>query len=232
MGPTKGSAMSEAQGGHDKSEVARPRRGSVPDLKTADKASAEKKIPTGPRANPLYKTRLCMNFQSTGSCPYTEKCQFAHGVKELEKWESWRTSHKPDDAKEGEDSLSQEGSRSRSQSLEKTMTRTVSSDSHDFGSPQSSSWEFSTPLKSSSSVADHESTPVSTMSKFSLWSCVLDDVENERPHLLVHRPSSQESGGDRPRAATYDNMSQLRDAPTLFPCPPVLATLTRLNLSH
>ncbi|KAJ2888753.1 hypothetical protein FB639_000425 [Coemansia asiatica] len=34
-------------------------------------------------ANPLYKTRLCARFTEKGECPYNEKCQFAHGEKEL-----------------------------------------------------------------------------------------------------------------------------------------------------
>ncbi|KAJ2779345.1 hypothetical protein GGI15_003909 [Coemansia interrupta] len=34
-------------------------------------------------ANPLYKTRLCQRFAEKGECPYNEKCQFAHGEKEM-----------------------------------------------------------------------------------------------------------------------------------------------------
>ncbi|KAJ1823754.1 hypothetical protein LPJ56_002931 [Coemansia sp. RSA 2599] len=34
-------------------------------------------------ANPLYKTRMCARFTENGECPYNEKCQFAHGEKEL-----------------------------------------------------------------------------------------------------------------------------------------------------
>ena len=30
-----------------------------------------------------YKTELCKKFQSTGFCPYGNKCQFAHGKEEL-----------------------------------------------------------------------------------------------------------------------------------------------------
>ena len=30
-----------------------------------------------------YKTELCEKFQSTGFCPYGNKCQFAHGKEEL-----------------------------------------------------------------------------------------------------------------------------------------------------
>ena len=26
-----------------------------------------------------YKTEMCKNFSENGFCPYTEKCQFAHG---------------------------------------------------------------------------------------------------------------------------------------------------------
>jgi hypothetical protein len=226
MGPSKTTV--EMQHSHQQKAVeARPRRGSLPELKTAEKASAEKKVPTGPRANPLYKTRLCMNFQSTGSCPYTEKCQFAHGVKELEKWENWRSLHKSEDEKreDGVDSSSQtdEGTRSRSQSLEKAE-RTMSAD---FGSPKSSNWDVSTPLKNSFVLNEHN-TPLSTASNFSLWSTMLDDLENDHSHAGAEAGGS----GNRPRAATYDNISQLRDAPTLFPSPPVLAPFTKLNISH
>jgi len=204
--------------------VERPRRGSLPDLKSAEK-SAEKKVPTGPRANPLYKTRLCMNFQSTGSCPYTDKCQFAHGAKELEKWENWRNAHK-DESKSDDPLTSLGDSRPRSQSLEKSG-RASSFEGHDFGSPVSgSSLDMSTPLLSSvSSVLDE--TPISVRSDFSLWSAKLDEMEHEppfRPHL-------------RGRAATYDstydNISQLCDAPTLFPMPPIIHGLGRSSFhSH
>ena len=34
-------------------------------------------------SNPRYKTTLCKKFMSTQSCPYAEKCQFAHGEQEL-----------------------------------------------------------------------------------------------------------------------------------------------------
>jgi len=30
-----------------------------------------------------YKTALCKTFQETGSCPYSVRCQFAHGLNEL-----------------------------------------------------------------------------------------------------------------------------------------------------
>jgi hypothetical protein len=211
MGPIK-TAEHTAPSKHEQ----RPRRGSLPELKTAEKA-AEKKVPTGPRANPLYKTRLCMNFQSTGSCPYTDKCQFAHGAKELEKWESWRHTQ-GGEAKPELDSVTSE-SRSRSQSMDKP-NRGTSLDL-DFGSPLSgSSVDFSTPILSSvSSVLDE--TPISVRTEFSLWSAKLDEMDHEpafRPHL-------------RGRAATYDstydNISQLCDAPTLFSIPPVLPSLGR-----
>jgi hypothetical protein len=205
----------------------RVRRGSLPELKTADKnaaLAAEKKVPTGPKANPLYKTRLCMNYQSTGHCPYTDKCQFAHGIKELEKWENWRTSHKSsEETKKEDDITSSEGQRSRASSLEKPRT-----DSFDFGSPQSIDWEVSTPLKNSvDSLLDDTPVTSARLSDFSLWSSMLDDIENEFP---------MQRSQQRTRAATYDstydNISQLRDAPTLFPSPPVLPRLSKFNLSN
>ena len=30
-----------------------------------------------------YKTEMCKNYSENGFCPYTEKCQFAHGYHEL-----------------------------------------------------------------------------------------------------------------------------------------------------
>jgi hypothetical protein len=229
--------MSESQQ-QTKTNESRPRRGSLPDLKSSDKSDksdkgVDKKAPTGPRANPLYKTRLCMNFQSTGICPYTDKCQFAHGVKELEKWESWRTTHKSadDSKKEGEHELDpeqeshagiSEGSRSRSSSLGKSSR----GDSLDLGSPQSLNWDVNTPVKPvRGDLDDSESTPVFSahFSNFSLWSSILDDIENDHP-----LPNNL-----RARSATYDNMSQLRDAPTLFPSPPVLPSNSKkLSLSN
>jgi len=223
MGPTPKTDNNPASAQQPKAQE-RPRRSSLPELKSTDK-SAEKKVPTGPRANPLYKTRLCMNFQSTGSCPYTDKCQFAHGVKELEKWEAWRTSHKGDDQKP--DGPQSEGTepRSRSQSFEKSI-HTPSLEGSAFGSPQSaSSFDISTPVMSSvSSVLDE--TPFSLRSNFSLWSAKLDELDSER----TFRPEL------RGRAATfdstYDNMAQLSDAPTLFSSPPVLPSLGRLSFPH
>ena len=34
-------------------------------------------------SNPRYKTTLCKKYIQTQSCPYGEKCQFAHGEQEL-----------------------------------------------------------------------------------------------------------------------------------------------------
>lgn len=31
----------------------------------------------------MFKTELCNKWQETGTCPYGEQCQFAHGIKEL-----------------------------------------------------------------------------------------------------------------------------------------------------
>jgi hypothetical protein len=30
-----------------------------------------------------YKTELCKNFEETGKCNYGNKCEFAHGKKDL-----------------------------------------------------------------------------------------------------------------------------------------------------
>lgn len=46
-----------------------------------------KKKTTGPVHNSKYKAKLCNNWMTRGVCPYHEKCQFAHGVEEIEKWE-------------------------------------------------------------------------------------------------------------------------------------------------
>ena len=34
-------------------------------------------------ANPRYKTALCKKYMQSQSCPYGDKCQFAHGEQEL-----------------------------------------------------------------------------------------------------------------------------------------------------
>jgi len=210
----------------------RPRRGSLPELRSVDKSAdkgVDKKAPTGPRANPLYKTRLCMNYQSTGSCPYTEKCQFAHGVAELEKWETWRVGHKPEDRREdsspllGSSHLEHEG-RVRSQSYE-ARSRSQSNESHEFLSPFSLNWDLRTPAKSGN---QDENTPISSAStNFSLWSSLMDDIENNS-YSFSNSRSSRSSTVD----STYDNMSQLRDAPTLFSSPPVLPNFSKMKFSH
>jgi len=38
--------------------------------------------------NPLYKSKLCKNWLANGSCPYNEKCQFAHGTAERNEYVS------------------------------------------------------------------------------------------------------------------------------------------------
>ena len=51
------------------------------------KSSEEhKKFSTGPQWNSNYKSKLCQHFQEKGQCPYTTKCQFAHGETELLRW--------------------------------------------------------------------------------------------------------------------------------------------------
>mmetsp|Transcript_1200 Transcript_1200/g.3721 ORF Transcript_1200/g.3721 Transcript_1200/m.3721 type:complete len:357 (+) Transcript_1200:88-1158(+) len=44
--------------------------------------AAPKVNPTTPRNR---KTRLCTKWQTTGSCPYADRCNFAHGDQELQK---------------------------------------------------------------------------------------------------------------------------------------------------
>lgn len=218
MGPTKFAEQMNSIIPSRASQQERPRRGSLPELKTQDKM--EKKVPTGPKANPLYKTRLCMNFQTTGSCPYTEKCQFAHGVKELEKWENWRNSQKD---KTDSKSESVDEGRSRSQSEEKVHASQESHQSQDLVS-SSLDWELSTPIRS---YPHTEELPrLSISSNFSLWSLPSENGDSDSPFAT----------NSRARASTfdctygYDNMAQLKDAPTLFPSPPVLANLARMNL--
>lgn len=224
MGPTVKPPTESFVANMPVQEHHRPRRGSLPELKTAEKKEAEKKAPTGPRANPLYKTRLCMNFQSTGSCPYTEKCQFAHGVKELEKWESWRSNHSQD----GKEDSPDHQQRTRSQSMEKpSSARSTSSDTDFSISPQSLNWEINTPVRPSLTLED---TPISSFQDihFSLWSSILDDEHDLRPRDASPTSRSRASTVD----STYDNISQLRDAPTLFTSPPVIRNLPQLSSSY
>jgi hypothetical protein len=214
MSPTKPDSAHTST--PSKMDPNRPRRGSLPELKTVEKA-ADKKTPTGPRANPLYKTRLCMNFQSTGSCPYTEKCQFAHGMKELEKWENWRTSHKGDESKAPDMPTDTPAAiRTRSQSLESPSAFPLD----DSFSPQSASWDMTTPIKGPALSLD-EVTSSSSNSSFSLWSSFAEDIENTTPFRVNAR--SRSSTYD----STYDNISQLRDAPTLFASPPVISSMVK-----
>jgi hypothetical protein len=204
------------------------------ELDSPDKNTMDKKTPTGPRANPLYKTRLCMNFQTTGSCPYTEKCQFAHGVTELEKWESWRVSHKPDENSKRLDtafpslhSMSDNGS-SRSRSISGDTRREICLDSFDDHEDSHSinhlNWDSYTPVK-----LEENSPYFSSPQSFSLWSVIVDEIEGESS-------VTEHSDGDRGRSATvdstYDNMSQLRDAPTLFSVPPILPKYSKSKPSN
>ena len=51
-------------------------------LKVTNKIIRNLFIIQGP-SNPRYKTTLCKKFSSGQSCPYGDKCQFAHGTQEL-----------------------------------------------------------------------------------------------------------------------------------------------------
>jgi len=63
-----------------------------------------KKKTTGPVHNQRYKAKMCKNWIKTGACPYFEKCQFAHGSYELEKWSTRRTrTQSQDDDEEDEE---------------------------------------------------------------------------------------------------------------------------------
>jgi len=53
-----------------------------------------KKKTTGPYHNSKYKAKMCRNWVKEGTCPYSEKCQFAHGAAELEKWNEIRRRQK------------------------------------------------------------------------------------------------------------------------------------------
>lgn len=54
-----------------------------------------KKKTTGPVHNSKYKAKMCKNWVNKGQCPYYEKCQFAHGHQEIEKWSNRRTKVQP-----------------------------------------------------------------------------------------------------------------------------------------
>lgn len=66
-----------------------------------------KKKTTGPVHNTRYKAKMCKNWIKIGSCPYFEKCQFAHGSHELEKWANRRQRVKSDDDEQVEGKSSQ-----------------------------------------------------------------------------------------------------------------------------
>ena len=52
-------------------------------IKINNNSSLIKNILEEQQAKQKYKTELCKKFQSTGKCPYGNKCQFAHGKDEL-----------------------------------------------------------------------------------------------------------------------------------------------------
>jgi len=78
----------------DQKQQPRSRRGSQTSVTMATPTtSIPGSVAVGPKSNPLYKTRLCQSFEKTGQCPYYEKCQFAHGKEEMERWHVWRLAH-------------------------------------------------------------------------------------------------------------------------------------------
>lgn len=67
----------------------------MPRLHQSTNGSAQhdpvRKKTTGPIHNPRYKSILCDHWERNGgTCPYAEKCQFAHGPDELAKWQAHR----------------------------------------------------------------------------------------------------------------------------------------------
>ena len=44
------------------------------------------KHPCGPLENLKFKAKMCRTWERTGYCSYADKCQFAHGIEELNEW--------------------------------------------------------------------------------------------------------------------------------------------------
>lgn len=63
---------------HSSNSAAFLSRASMSDVETVNAADGDKHI----LAN-RYKTKMCKNFITTGSCPYEMRCMFAHGEYEL-----------------------------------------------------------------------------------------------------------------------------------------------------
>lgn len=49
-------------------------------------AAAAIRHPCGPLENSKFKAKMCRTWEKTGYCSYAEKCQFAHGIEELNEW--------------------------------------------------------------------------------------------------------------------------------------------------
>eukprot|EP00667_Euglena_gracilis_P017415 EG_transcript_18345 len=68
--------------------VGRPSAGSERDLAGAPrpakgKGRRKRATPAAPINTARYKTRMCINWDRDGKCPYGPRCQFAHGMREL-----------------------------------------------------------------------------------------------------------------------------------------------------
>ena len=58
--------------------------GSAPDEPAKGEATAESQAnPSDLSADPYYRTKLCKNYLERGSCPYEDRCWFAHGEAQL-----------------------------------------------------------------------------------------------------------------------------------------------------
>lgn len=73
-------------------------------VNSKEKPNCPKVKTTGPLHNARYKLKMCRQFEKHGVCPYYQKCQFAHGAAELNKWKRYH-----EKVKRNEDSKPLEG---------------------------------------------------------------------------------------------------------------------------
>jgi hypothetical protein len=157
---------------------------------------------TGPAKNPLYKTQLCANFSAMNTCPYSTRCQFAHGQDELERWKSWRLENAKSDTP--------------IRSPAEEQPEEDCPDSPRAGGPASAAPEpvvvdFSLFQRDASKGGRRASAPPAAFAS------------------LPAHPAPPQAAPARERAATYDNISQLSVSPTLH-LPDLLREITGQSL--
>ena len=92
---------------------------------------ASKPVTTCPKVLPhRYKTQMCKNFQNGNSCPFGQRCNYAHGESQLEKYLELAEQYYEKEGLEAEEEYDQENFSSASNNEDNLPEKSYSDDSN------------------------------------------------------------------------------------------------------